>query len=154
MLISCRYCGRIHDTRVDCGKRPTRKRQVADAERGRYTSRWRRKSAQIKSDAGGVCEYCLAHGIVRYGALETHHIIPLIEQPDMLLDDENLIALCRVCHEQAEAGAISRDELRRIAAARISGSPRATDGVVFGGCATDRGPRKEKSSQNEKNRGR
>ena len=144
MLISCRYCGRIHDTRVDCGKRPTRKRQVADAERGRYTSRWRRKSAQIKSDAGGVCEYCLAHGIVRYGNLETHHIIPLIEQPDMLLNDENLIALCRSCHEQAEAGAISRDELRRIAAARIAGSPRATDSVVFGGMRYRQGASEEK----------
>ena len=46
--------------------------------------------------------------------ISVHHIIPLAEGGE-LLDEDNLITLCRYHHEQAEKGKISRRELQVLA---------------------------------------
>ena len=47
--------------------------------------------------------------------LQVHHIIPLKEDRNEALNDENLITLCEQCHELAEEGKISRERLVEIA---------------------------------------
>lgn len=44
MLCACPYCGRIHDRRVNCGKRPLRKR-AKQQDAFRSTQQWQRKRA-------------------------------------------------------------------------------------------------------------
>ena len=44
-----------------------------------------------------------------------HHIVPLVEDYEKRLDDDNLITLCSRHHEMAEKGDIDRRELLRIA---------------------------------------
>ena len=123
MLKSCRYCGRIHDSKFDCGRKPVRKRRIKQDEEIRYTSRMKKKSTEIKKSAGFLCEYCLSKGILTYTNLETHHIEKLVLRPDLATENENLICLCRHCHEQAERGIISRACLKEIALLREQ-SPR------------------------------
>jgi len=111
MLKSCHYCGKIHDSKFDCGKKPKPKRFVKEDEAGRYTWKFRMKSKEIKELSGYMCAVCKDQGHINYEDLEVHHIIKLTERPDLLTDDDNLICLCRFHHEQAESGQIDKKYL-------------------------------------------
>lgn len=118
MLKACLYCGRVHDSKHDCGKRPPKRYKRRANEAGRYTEAWKRKSEAIKAQANYLCEYCRDEGVFTYNDLETHHIVKLRERPDLLLEGGNLICLCRRHHEMAENGTISVEKLRGLAAKR------------------------------------
>jgi len=47
MLKSCKYCGRIHDSKFDCGRKPKKKNNRHSGELVRYTSRMKKKSSVI-----------------------------------------------------------------------------------------------------------
>jgi len=49
-----------------------------------------------------LCESCRAEGRVRLGE-ERHHIVPIRIAPERRLDVDNLLNLCRPCHERLEA---------------------------------------------------
>jgi len=117
-LKSCPYCGRIHDTRYDCGKKPTRQYKRSAEEAGRYTGKWQKKAKAVKEDCHYLCEYCLEHGTLTYSGLEVHHIIKLRDRPDLLLDDDNLVCLCKEHHRMADRGEIAPELLKEIAEKR------------------------------------
>lgn len=64
------------------------------------------RKAYVKS-VGGLCEDCLARGIVRAGEI-VHHITPLtpenINDTSITLDPANLRLVCRDCHAQLHGG--------------------------------------------------
>lgn len=111
MLTSCRYCGRIHDSQYDCGKKPRRRYERKESESGRYTYKWQLKSREIKERSHYLCAYCRAHNELTYRELEVHHIIKLNERPDLLLEDSNLICLCVKHHKQADRGELQPKDL-------------------------------------------
>ncbi len=120
MLKSCKYCGKIHDSKYDCGKKPRRKKIRTEQNQFRSTNAWKNKSIQIRTRDRYLCQVCirnLYHTQQQYNDkdLEVHHIIPVVEDYDKRLDDDNLITLCGPHHEMAEQGEISREELRTIA---------------------------------------
>lgn len=119
MQKSCPYCGRIHPIGAVCVKKPPRirRRDESDAASYRNTGNWRRTRDAAKRRDLYICRVCLDRGewnpIYRY--IEVHHIIPIAEN-EMLRDElDNLITLCKRHHEDAEAGIIDRDYLRRLA---------------------------------------
>lgn len=68
----------------------------------------------------GITVRCRITGcITRYNSrrLSAHHIIPLAEDYDRRLDDDNLITLCSYHHELAERGVIPRPLLLELARA-------------------------------------
>ena len=112
MLRACKWCGRVHDG--ECPSRPKRvKYNSSEAERIRNTSRWRRKREQIRQRDKYLCRWCLTQGRLTYTDLEVHHIVPINVDPDLALDDDNLITLCSRCHELAERGELG--DLRALA---------------------------------------
>lgn len=119
MLKSCKYCGKIHDSKFDCGKKPKPIEKLTLADRFRKSSRWTNKSKQIRQRDNFLCQCCIRNlpGTYRqyeYENLEVHHVEPINQYWDRRLDDDNLITLCRNHHEMAEAGEISRDTLMAI----------------------------------------
>ena len=57
----------------------------------------------------------MGHGkVYNTDTLEVHHIIPIEEDDDRKLDDDNLITVCRVHHEQCENGRISREKQKEL----------------------------------------
>jgi len=60
------------------------------------------RKAYIKK-VGGLCERCLANGIITPAEI-VHHIIPLnktnVYDPNVSLSQDNLMALCRKCHAE------------------------------------------------------
>lgn len=120
MLKACSYCGRVHDTRYTCKAKKIKRGSYErdEVHKLRQLNAWKRKSVEIREAANYLCEVCRDKGIYTYQGLEVHHITPLKDDTDGLLENDNLVCLCGYCHEKAEKGAIEADYLRRLANAR------------------------------------
>ena len=78
---------------------------------GFYKSKaWQRCRYAAWSRDSGLCQDCLKSGKV-VAAEEVHHIVPLTPEnvlnPEVALNLDNLVSLCRECH-QARHGARAR----------------------------------------------
>ena len=115
-LKSCSKCGKIHPRNYNCTIGRTYTKTDESKLRSRYA--WTKKAKQIKADAMGLCEVCRAQGIYNYDNLEVHHIIKIKDDPNGLLDDDNLITLCVYHHKQADDGELDADYLRELVKVR------------------------------------
>lgn len=123
MLKSCRYCGRIHDSKFDCGMKPKkRKKSFTTKDRFRSTSAWQDKREHIRQRDNNLCQFCIrklyfTEGVdkqFQYNDLSVHHAIPMEEDYSKRLDDNNLITTCSKHHEMAEDGRIPLDVVLRV----------------------------------------
>lgn len=127
MLKACSYCGRIHDSKYICPQKEQsiKNRQSYRTEKSKQSrsfhnsKKWQDKREDIKFRDNYCCQVCVRglHNPNRQYETEdtsVHHIIPLVEDYEKRLDDENLITLCSRHHEMAEKGDIDRRELLRI----------------------------------------
>lgn len=119
MLKSCQYCGKIHDSKFDCGKKPQKRYNRTKKNKFRSTAVWQHKTVEIRERDNYLCVACFnnLNGTIRklnHDDLSVHHIEPLEERYDLRFDNDNLITLCRNHHEMAENGAISKADLKKI----------------------------------------
>ncbi len=119
MLKSCKYCGRIHDSKHDCGYKPKRKKKGNNKDRFRWTKAWQSKRDEIKQRDKYLCQICIrklynTKNQYNYTDLEVHHITPLEEDFERRLDNDNLITICETHHEMAERKEIPRELIQRI----------------------------------------
>jgi predicted HNH restriction endonuclease len=63
-----------------------------------------------------VCQWC-----GRREAEHVHHIDPVSECPEKALDQDNLLPLCRRCHELIETATRRGADVRRMLEARNGG---------------------------------
>ena len=123
MLKACKYCGKVHDTHYDCGRKPIRNRKRVRDSKSYYFRRsdaWTQKSQEIRERDGYLCQICIRklYNTLRqfnYDTLSVHHIVPINEDYDKRLDNDNLLTVCRMHHEMCEEGTISRLEQLEIA---------------------------------------
>lgn len=111
-LKSCSRCGKIHPRGYNCNVGRIYTKTDESRLRSRYA--WTKKAKQIKDDANGLCEVCKALGVYTYDGLEVHHITKLRDEPNGLLEDDNLICLCVYHHKQADDGELDVDYLRKL----------------------------------------
>lgn len=121
MLKSCKYCMRIHDSKIDCGKKPKRVKQGNDKDRFRWTQAWQRKREEIKKRDKFLCQICIRElyetfDKYTYDNIEVHHAITLEEDFERRLDNDNLLTMCERHHEMAERFIIPREEILYIIA--------------------------------------
>ncbi len=119
MLKSCKYCGRIHDSSINCGKKPIYRKRRTDQSSFRSTQVWRNKSIEIRARDHYLCQVCFRkmYGTVERlnsKGIEVHHIIPVAEDWEKRLDNYNLISLCNMHHDLADEGGIPREVLSDI----------------------------------------
>lgn len=112
-LISCKYCGRIVEEGHRCINKPVYKKKNPKIVKFRNSVLWRHKREEIKERDKYLCRVCLSKKIFNYNYLEVHHIIPISQDYELRLENDNLITLCEMCHEDAERGKISREYLRK-----------------------------------------
>lgn len=115
-LKSCSRCGKLHPRDSVCTKGKVYRGGRERVLRGTYA--WEKKSLEIRAKANWLCEVCRDVGIYTYNDLQVHHIVRVEDDPDQLLDDNNLICLCVPCHNQADKGELDKDYLLRLAEAR------------------------------------
>lgn len=130
MKKSCQYCGKIHDMSFLCQKKK-RKFKSTEESHFRSSSKWTKKSLEIKERDLFLCRICLEKGIAKWDGLEVHHIVPISENFDLRLEDQNLITLCQKHHKEAERSEISRTRLMELAKV----SPRGIDTSKIETCA-------------------
>lgn len=119
MLKSCSYCGKIHDSKYICSKKPNKKKQISEADKFRWTSIWKKKTKEIKERDLYLCQICireLYNTLIKYNTenLSVHHNIPLNEDYNKRLDNDNLLTVCDYHHEMCENGQIPREEVQII----------------------------------------
>ena len=61
------------------------------------TAKWKRKRARILRRDGYQCQDCKRYGRMRE-ATEVHHIKHLEDNPELAYVDDNLVSLCKSCH--------------------------------------------------------
>lgn len=119
MLRSCSHCGKIHDRKYNCPMKPKRNYKVTHIDKFRWSKSWQKKRKQINERDKHLCQICIReryHTQLKYNFtnIEVHHIVPIAEDWDKRLDDDNLICLCSSHHKMAEDGTITREELLEI----------------------------------------
>ena len=113
MYKSCARCGRIVDYNHKCTKDKIYKHNEIDKLRS--TTKWTIKSIEIREASKYLCSVCLDEGIYNYEDIQVHHIEKLQDRPDLLLENENLICLCRKHHKQADKGDLKKEYLSNLA---------------------------------------
>lgn len=110
----------IHDTKYKC-KVGIKYKTNYDYEEAklRNTYSWHTKAEQIKKDSKYLCSICYQEGIYNYNELEVHHIVKIKDDKSKLLDDYNLICLCRRHHILADKDMIDINLLLELAKKRI-----------------------------------
>lgn len=116
MLKSCGRCGKIHDANYKCPYVSPYKK--TDDEKLRSKNAWTQKSLEIRERANYLCEVCRKEGIYNHESVEVHHIIKLRKNPRGLLDNLNLVCLCKEHHRQADNDEIEIDYLLQLAKER------------------------------------
>ena len=129
----CSKCRKIHEL-GECNKTPNvvemdiAEKKKRDSKRKQYktyaemseeelmiqkfynSKEWRKKRDEILARSNGLCVVCWLLGRVR-SATSVHHIKKLREHFELRLDDNNLIAVCRECHELVESSCSSVEEV-------------------------------------------
>lgn len=116
MYKSCSRCGKVHSTAYKCNH--NRYKKDTEARKLRQKSVWHSKSAEIRKKSNYLCSVCREEGRYIYKSLEVHHITPIEQDKERLLDNYNLICLCNSCHRLAELGKIDKDYLFNLAKER------------------------------------
>lgn len=119
MLKSCKYCGRIHDSKFDCGKKPKRDYIRTKEDGFRYTSAWKKKREEIKQRDKYLCQICIRKlyntlDQYTYDGLEVHHAEKLNDAYDKRLDNYNLLTTCIYHHKMADKGEIPFNVINKI----------------------------------------
>lgn len=86
--------------------------QLNDEERFYSSGSWQRKRKTTKEDQGYLCLNCLDNGVYTE-CTQVHHIVEILEDWSLRLDDDNLICLCTECHKGIHI-LYSRSEFDRI----------------------------------------
>ena len=91
---------------------------------------WRNCRAAYISSVGGLCERCLQRGLIRAGDT-VHHIRELspdnIDDPDVTLNWDNLICLCRDCHADVHRKVERRFRVDEFGRVTTDATPLVTD---------------------------
>lgn len=112
MLRSCKFCGRVHDSKFNCGKKPVRKKiKYTQADYFRRTQAWTDKAIEIKRRDNYLCQICIRNLYntfqqYNYDMLSVHHAIPINADWDKRLDNDNLLTVCNYHHKMCENGEI------------------------------------------------
>ena len=119
MRKTCKYCGIVEEDHI-CPYRKSRKKTGdRQSDKFRKSKAWTNKSIEIRQRDRYLCKVCEAnlYNTIRqfnYDKLEVHHIIPINEDYNKRLDNDNLITLCCYHHKMADKGEISREELQNL----------------------------------------
>lgn len=109
---SCSKCGKIHDSKYKCKTNYKYEARTDDETRKlRNNYKWHSKSRYIRKASKFLCALCLEEGIYNYDNLEVHHIEKIKDNKERLLDNNNLICLCKRHHKLADDNVISKDHL-------------------------------------------
>lgn len=122
--ITCSRCGVVQRGHVCPYRKPKYKPKDSKASKFRSTMAWTRKRDEIRQRDRNLCQVCMNNiysTVLTYNfnKIEVHHIIPVEQDYNKRLDNDNLICLCAYHHKMAERGDIPAEELISLIKDRI-----------------------------------
>lgn len=116
MRRTCSKCGVVNEGHICPYRKPRNNKRDSKADKFRKTQAWIKKSIEIRQRDKYLCVVCMKNlyntiNTYNYDKLEVHHIVPINEDYNKRLDNDNLITLCNYHHKLAEEGYIPREEL-------------------------------------------
>jgi len=106
----CPHCNNLYDEReVSCQCQKDLRNEYSkkyyednkEMKKMFNSSRWKKLREIIIRRDGYMCNRCFVQlGIVVNDDLQVHHIIPRIDRPDLMFDENNLVAVCKTCNLQ------------------------------------------------------
>ena len=117
--ITCSKCGITTRGHICPYRTYKKKDKNSKANKFRATNSWVKKREEIKTRDKYLCQVCINNlystmRMINYDRLEVHHIIPIEEDYNKRLDNDNLITLCSYHHHLAERGKIPVEELQNL----------------------------------------
>ena len=117
--VTCRYCGVVSRGHICPHRKSRQKSGDRQSDQFRKTKAWTQKSIEIRQRDRYLCQCCLNNlyntiSWLNYKSVEVHHIVPLQEDYNKRLDNDNLISLCDYHHKMADKGEIPREVLMEI----------------------------------------
>ena len=109
MKTRCRRCRKLIDFKNtfcdDCKAIITKERKTGlknkNVEATTKSSRW--KSLRMKIiQRDKCCVLCLKRGYIEYRGLQVHHLVKRVDDETLIYDPNNLVTVCRNCHEELE----------------------------------------------------
>lgn len=98
----CR-CGRTVTDRCECQSiKQASAEDYRKKKSERYPSGWDQLAAEYRAD-NPLCERCLKHGRTT-AAKDVHHKAKVSDAPELALDWDNLMSVCRKCHVILDRG--------------------------------------------------
>ena len=119
MYKTCKMCGVVPIDHICPHRRSRQKSGDRQSDKFRKTKAWTDKSVEIRQRDRYLCQVCLKNlyntlDTLNYKTVEVHHIIPINEDYNKRLDNDNLISLCSMHHKMADKGQIPRETLYEI----------------------------------------
>ncbi|MDQ0976515.1 5-methylcytosine-specific restriction endonuclease McrA [Neobacillus niacini] len=93
----------ICECKIEANRIRNREKNKRNAVETKFlkSAAWKKKRLKIIKRDGEVCQRCLIKwNIETTNPLEVHHIKPRSTHPELRLDDDNLITLCKSCNTQ------------------------------------------------------
>ena len=117
--VTCKYCGIVPRGHRCSHKTYKKKEYDTEADRFRKSKRWTNKSIEIRQRDRYLCRVCEANLYntiqqLNFNEVDVHHIVPIAEEYNKRLDNDNLITLCRYHHKMADDGNIPREALYKL----------------------------------------
>ena len=118
--VTCKYCGIVERGNHICPYKTYKKKAYdTEADKFRKTKRWTKKSLEVRQRDRYLCRVCEAnlYNTIQqftFNDIDVHHIVPINEDYNKRLDNDNLITLCRYHHKMADDGKIPREELQKL----------------------------------------
>lgn len=111
--VTCSKCGIVPRGHRCPYKTYKKKAYDTEADRFRKSKRWTNKSIEIRQRDKYLCKVCMANLYntiqqLNFNELDVHHIVPVSEDYNKRLDNDNLITLCRYHHKMADDKKIPR----------------------------------------------
>ena len=94
----CEECNKIIQA-----QRNAHKNKKISSDSKINSSKWRKTREQAIIRDNGVCILCLKkYNRIHSKGLEVHHIVKRIDDPSLMYNLDNLVTVCRECHEELE----------------------------------------------------
>lgn len=76
--------------------------KVKEADKYTKTAKWQSLRKEIIIRDKGCCVLCFKRGRIEYRKLQVHHIVKRVDDITLAYERDNLVTLCRTCHEEVE----------------------------------------------------
>lgn len=95
------YCLKCEE-KIKKSRKKNLSEKVEVADKFTKTATWKSLRREIIRRDNNCCVLCFVRGKIEYRQLQVHHIIKRVDNLELAYEPNNLVTVCRTCHEEVE----------------------------------------------------